>query len=111
MISASSSFLSLSLFTLVLYTITFSSLQAQNPGVFENKFFLVEVQSGLSFSWADLALADNSLSLEQEATFENAFKAEVGIGLNYSLTPNLLAGFNLGTGFLTYDTEQRGTDN
>jgi len=111
MISAYSSSVSLSLFTLVLFTITFSSLQAQSPGVFGNKIFLVEVQSGLSFSWADLALADNSLSLEQEATFENAFKAEVGIGLNYSLSPNLLAGFNLGTGFLTYDTEPRGTDN
>jgi hypothetical protein len=93
------------------FFINISSSHAQTLGVFENKKFLVEVQSGLSFSWANLALADNSLSLEQEATFENAFKAEVGIGLNYSFTPNLLAGFNAGIGYLTYDTEQTGLSN
>ncbi|WP_019039220.1 outer membrane beta-barrel protein [Psychroflexus tropicus] len=92
------------------FPLTFS-IQAQSPGVFENEKWLVESQTGLSFSWADLALADNSLTLEQEATFENAFKAELNLGINYSLAKNLLAGFNAGVGYLSYDTQQTGLAN
>jgi len=87
------------------------SLIAQTTGVFEKQKWIVEAQTGLSFSWADLALADNSLSLDQEATFENAFKAEVNLGINYSLAKNLLAGFNAGVGYLSYDTQQTGIAN
>lgn len=85
--------------------------QAQNLGVVEKHKWLVEGQVGLSYSWADLAIVDNSLTLEQEATFENAIKAQLLLGVNYSLTPNLFAGVSAGFGYLSFDTEATGIAN
>lgn len=85
--------------------------QAQNLGVVEKHKWLVEGQVGLSYSWADLAIVDNSLRLEQEATFENAIKAQLLLGVNYSLTPNLFAGVSAGFGYLSFDTEATGIAN
>lgn len=85
--------------------------QAQNLGVVEKHKWLVEGQVGLSYSWADLAIVDNSLTLEQEATFENAIKAQLLLGVNYSLTPNLFAGVSTGFGYLSFDTEATGIAN
>lgn len=90
---------------------SFSTSQAQRQGVVESNQWLLEAQTGLSYSWADLAIVDNSLTLEQEATFENAIKAQLLLGVNYSLTPNLFAGVSAGFGYLSFDNQATGTTN
>ena len=88
-----------------------SSIKAQTTGVVEKQKWLLEAQTGLSYSWADLAIVDNSLTLEQEPTFENAIKAQVLLGLNYSLTPNLFVGVSGGLGYLSFDNQVSGVTN
>lgn len=95
----------------LIFLINIVPLQAQHQGVVGKHKWLVEGQVGLSYSWADLAIVDNSLTLEQEATFENAIKAQLLLGVNYSLTPNLFAGLSAGFGYLSFDNQATGTTN
>ena len=91
---------------LCLFLVFTNFSNAQNTKGFEAKQWYVESQIGLSYLWSDLAIVDNSLSLEQEPTFENAIKLQMLFNINYSLARNFFVGFNVGVGYLDYEIKE-----
>lgn len=91
---------------LCLFLVFTNFSNAQSIKGFEVKQWYVESQIGLSYLWSDLAIVDNSLSLEQEPTFENAIKLQMLFNINYSLARNFFVGFNVGVGYLDYEIKE-----
>lgn len=91
---------------LCLFLVFANFSNAQSIKGFEAKQWYVESQIGLSYLWSDLAIVDNSLSLEQEPTFENAIKLQMLFNINYSLARNFFVGFNVGVGYLDYEIKE-----
>ncbi|EMY82324.1 hypothetical protein pgond44_01443 [Psychroflexus gondwanensis ACAM 44] len=91
---------------LCLFLVFTNFSNAQSTKGFEAKQWYVESQIGLSYLWSDLAIVDNSLSLEQEPTFENAIKLQMLFNINYSLARNFFVGFNVGVGYLDYEIKE-----
>jgi len=91
---------------LCLFLVFTNFSNAQSTKGFEAKQWYVESQIGLSYLWSDLAIVDNSLSLEQEPTFEDAIKLQMLFNINYSLARNFFVGFNVGVGYLDYEIKE-----
>jgi len=91
---------------LCLFLVYTNFSNAQSTKGFEAKQWYVESQIGLSYLWSDLAIVDNSLSLEQEPTFEDAIKLQMLFNINYSLARNFFVGFNVGVGYLDYEIKE-----
>jgi len=91
---------------LCLFLVFTNFSNAQSTKGFEVKQWYLESQIGLSYLWSDLAIVDNSLSLEQEPTFENAIKLQMLFNINYSLARNFFVGFSAGAGYLNYEIKE-----
>jgi len=91
---------------LLIVAVSIPSMNAQSYSLFEKDKWYVESQIGLSYLWSDLAIVDNSLSLEQEPTFENAIKLQMLFNINYSLARNFFVGFIAGAGYLNYEIKE-----
>ena len=91
---------------LCLFLVYTNFSNAQSTKGFEAKQWYVESQIGLSYLWSDLAIVDNSLSLEQEPTFENAIRLQMLFNINYSLARNFFVGFSAGAGYLDYEIKE-----